>query len=110
MTPPPTGSATGADLRHMVAAQSALCSVCSVAWGWNDTASLRVSRQYGAPLVGVFMTEDGQCFDEMNRNLWQASACLACHALSAETLLPAYHLAANLDSASHIMPFRSYSM
>ena len=33
------------------------------------------------------MTEDGQCFDEMNRNVWQASACLACHVLSAEAPL-----------------------
>ena len=28
-------------------------------------------RHYGAPLVGVYMTEDGQCFDEMNRNVWR---------------------------------------
>jgi len=28
-------------------------------------------RVYGAPLVGLYMTEDGQCFDEMNRNVWQ---------------------------------------
>ena len=44
-------------------------------------------RQYGAPLVGVFMTEDGQCFDEMNRNVWQASACTACDAVSAKVPL-----------------------
>ena len=24
------------------------------------------------------MTEDGQCLDEMNRNVWQASKCNAC--------------------------------
>jgi len=28
-------------------------------------------RYYRAPLVGLYMTEDGQCADEMNRNLWQ---------------------------------------
>lgn len=28
-------------------------------------------RVYRAPLVGLYMTEDGQCADEMNRNLWQ---------------------------------------
>jgi hypothetical protein len=27
-------------------------------------------RLYSAPLLGVYMTEDGQCFDEMNRSLW----------------------------------------
>lgn len=28
-------------------------------------------RVYRAPLVGLYMTEDGQCADEMNRNVWQ---------------------------------------
>lgn len=28
-------------------------------------------RIYRAPLTGLYMTEDGQCFDEMNRNVWQ---------------------------------------
>ena len=33
--------------------------------------SLDWRRYYRAPLVGLYMTEDGQCADEMNRNLWQ---------------------------------------
>ncbi len=36
----------------------------------TDTNWFR-DRHYGAPLVGVYMTEDGQCFDEMNRNVWR---------------------------------------
>ena len=47
------------------------CLMCAQpALNNTDTNWFR-DRHYGAPLVGVYMTEDGQCFDEMNRNVWR---------------------------------------
>lgn len=52
---------------------------CFLTWpAWSNKIALTDTetnwfrdRVYRAPLVGLYMTEDGQCADEMNRNVWQ---------------------------------------
>ena len=48
---------------------SSACLVLQAVLHDTETNYFR-DRVYRAPLTGLYMTEDGQCFDEMNRNVW----------------------------------------
>lgn len=41
-------------------------------------------REYGRPVEGLIVTEDGHCADEMNRNIW-CECCCACVRLCARS-------------------------